>query len=95
MAEVQALPSPMIATGGFADWAQTTAGLIISRAVDAEFLRKTTVNADVTSWPGFDDHGTAFTRGQASVGAAAGYSAPLLIGAGILALGLLVFLIKD
>lgn len=96
MAEVS-LPSPVIASGGFADWAQSTAGLVISRAVDAEFVRKTSVNADPTNWPGYDDQGNAFNRGASGAGASGGFalSTPLLIGAGLLAVGLLVFLIKD
>lgn len=94
MAEVY-LPPPTIApSGDFSDWLQTTAGLVISRAVDAEFIRKTTPNADPTNWPGYDDQGRAYTRGSPT-GKVAGISTPLLVGGAILAIGLLVVLLKD
>lgn len=97
MAGTQVLPSPVIAQGGFMDWAQSTAGLVISRAVDAEFIRKTGVNADVTTWPGYDEQGRPFNQGNARAPTVNSFalSTPLLIGAGLLAVGLLIFLMKD
>lgn len=90
------LPSPVLSgTGNLADWMQNTAGLVISRAVDAEFVRKTGINADPTTWPGVNEQGQAYAQGAPATGKAASLSMPLMLGAGVLAIGLLLFLLKD
>lgn len=90
------LPEPVLGgTGSLADWMQNTAGLVISRAVDAEFVRKTGINDDPTTWPGINEQGQDYAQGAPATGRAASLSMPLMLGAGVLAVGLLFFLLKD
>lgn len=93
MADTIQLPAPVIS--GSDNWLGDMTQLVISRAVDAEFIRKTGLTADPNSWPGFNENGQAFARGESATGAAASIGMPLLIGGGVIALALIVWLMKD
>lgn len=91
------IPPTGVSTGNsWQDTLQNAFAFTLTKAVDAQFVSTPTVNADPTNWPAYNQQGQAYNRGipSAPTSAPGGIlptnSTPLLIGAGVLAVVLVL-----